>query len=78
MSCSSEAYLEGSSLPLATMASRSLDTARWLSGVHKGAQKVTVLAVFLMPGSWEGEVDKATLSTWEAAARLGTLICYYS
>ena len=38
----------------------------------RGSWKVTVLAVFLMP-SGEGEVDMASLSTWEVAASLGTL-----
>ena len=38
----------------------------------RGAQKVTVLVVFLtLP--WEGGVDTAMLSTQEVAARLGTL-----
>ena len=36
MSCSSKAYLQGSSLPLATVVGRGWGAARWLTGLHKG------------------------------------------
>ena len=37
-----------------------------------GSQKVTALVVFLMPLQL-GEVGTSRLSTWEVAAKLGTL-----
>ena len=39
MSCSCEAYLEGSKLPLAAVAGRGWGTARWLTGLHKGVME---------------------------------------
>ena len=35
VSCSSEAYLEGSSPPFAAVVGRGWGAARWLSGLHK-------------------------------------------
>ena len=48
MSCRSEAYLGGSGLSLATVAGRGRGAARWLSGLQKGSQNVTVLVVYLV------------------------------
>ena len=38
-----EAYLEGSSLPLFTVAGRGLGVAMWLVGLYRGSQKVTAV-----------------------------------
>ena len=68
-----EAYLEGtcSGLPQATEA-LGLECAVWLGKVYKGVTKVMYLAVFLKPPR-VGDVGTLRESTWECAARLGTL-----
>ena len=65
-------YLKGSDLPCAATACGVAVAAVQLGVSTSGSWKVTLLAVFLVPLG-VGEVGTQRSSTWEVAARLGTL-----